>query len=235
MQALLTTGPQIIHVLKFKPDRYQRMFYLFNLLFTSIEIGVALSRGGDRFVDRNKDLCMTLRDAIITTEGGRTKCILPFYSLCVGLVGFDVAIALVDTIRNRGVNEYKNRRYIRPRWLTWKVTHSWNWTRAGCCLSGTTIWTLSVVVLEFFIIRNFHVYNGEQLSGQGYYTLENNWSYGQSIPVGAAVAGILFSFRGWLIQPGRPVKGKTDKRYGEGWFHRAARNWLNNYAKGISP
>jgi len=227
MQALLTTGPQVIHVCKFEPDKHQRGFYLINLLFTTIEIAVAFR--SSTFVDRNEDICSELQDAIITTERERIKCITPFYALCSFLVAFDFTVAIIDRRRNKNL-EFRKRRYIRPRWLTWMVTAPWSLKRVLFCLSGSIVWILSVIVLEVFIIGNFHRYV-DGLSA-GFYSLENEWSYGQSIPFAVALSGILFSLRSWVIQPGRPVKGKPDVRYGEGWLHFAARNWLN--AEGVS-
>ena len=227
MQALLTAGPQVIHDFKFEPARHQRGFYLVNLLFTTMEIAVAFR--SSTFVDRNEDICSGLQDAIISTQRERIKCITPFFAFCSFLVAFDFAVAIIDKRRNKGV-EFRKRRYIRPRWLTWNVTAPWSVKRVLFCLGGSIVWILSVIVLEVFIIEEFHRYVDGLTAG--FNTLENEWSYGQSIPFAVSLSGILFSLRSWVIQPGRPVKGKPDVRYGEGWLHAAARNWLN--AKGLS-
>jgi len=246
MQALLTTGGQVIHVVKFDPDRWGRLFYGVNVVFVTVEVGFLLHDGG---VSRNKDLCAGLMEAIRETQGGRLKCILPLYGLCIFLVLSDITVSTIDSHRNRGV-EFLRRKYIRPAWLTWKVTFHWTWIRYLCCLTGTLIWLLSVILLEEVVIAGFgrDVAQGGSADSR-YVTLDNEWSYGQGVPFGAAVVGILFSFRGWLIQPGRIVRNpgtasggvsgtgagdRGQRRYSEGWLHCAARTWLNEYATGIS-
>jgi hypothetical protein len=256
LQALLTNGPQVIHVFKFVPDRYERLFYSVNLLFTIMEFGVAFSTGG--FVDRKKDLCSGLKDAITATHLRRAKAASPFLSLCIVLVGFDVAVSVIDRWRNKGV-KYENRRYIRPHRLTWKVTY-WTALRIWVCLVGVVVWVMSVVTLEFFVVREFHLYV-QRLPG-GFYSLENTWSYGQWLPFAVAIVGILYMFRQWAIQPGQTIPDKKGKggenggkgeenqgkveenegerehgnenqntkkreRYGEGWPRMAARRWQN--------
>jgi hypothetical protein len=225
-QALLTNGPQIIHVFKHQRNKYETGFYLMNLLLTVVEFGSAFSRRG--FVDRNKGLCANLSDAIQATQKSRAVPIGIFLAICIALVGFDCTVVVVDRYRarqyranrNKGTIDQRKPQFFRPDWLTWKVTHVWTATRRVYCFFGLVIWIMSVFTGEFFVIHKFHDY--VQQGQANIFTYENEWSYGQLIPLGTAFVGVLYTFRQWMIQPPKR-SGKIT--YGEGPLHNAARRW----------
>lgn len=236
-QALLTNGPQVIQVFRHQRNKYETGFYLANLLLTVVEFGSAFSGSG--FVDRNKGLCADLSDAIQATQKSRVVPTGVFLAICIVLVGFDFTVAVVDRYRirqdrvqrrpNDNVTEQGKPRFLRPYRLTWKTTKSWTTIRRVYGLIGFVIWAMSVLTAELFVIQKFHDYI--QQHGGDIFTQENEWSYGQLIPLGTAFVGVLYTLRQWMIQP---RKFSDKKEYGEGCLRKAARIWEEAKMRSLS-
>jgi hypothetical protein len=142
-------------------------------------------------------MCPELLEGLEAVRQHRTNFTLP----CV-LIGITLALGLfsvnkIDVNLNKGTG-YRppaERNHVRPQYLTWKVSEL-SPQRAIVSIIAFAIFALSIIILEYSIIADFHYFMQQfpQISSN-----ENGWSYGQLIPVCSTFAAFCYAIRSWLI------------------------------------
>jgi hypothetical protein len=195
-EALLTNGFQLIHTLR-RLDRPHWKYFVINWGLTTVEFVFATTAGTTGLINRNLNECTSLKTGLKSQQAHRFSFTIFPYCIACFLCLADVLIWFIDGYRNRGKPESLFTRYIRPNWLIWD-DKIWNRSRLIICLVGFTWWTFSVITLEVFIIRDFHIYM-LQFSGSVSST-EDAWSYGQIMPLCCALVGFGYAIRQWFLE-----------------------------------
>ena len=190
-EALLTNGFQLIHTLK-RSDRPHRMFFVFNIHLTTVEFVFAFF-AYNGLIERNINICPALQEGFEATQMYRLGFTVFPYAGAIFLFFVDSLVWFIDAYRNK--NRPRAPRYIFPDWLVWdeKVRDK---RRIIICLIGLIWWIWSIITIEVFIIRDFHVYMRQFPDAT---SSEDAWSYGQIIPLCSSLVAFVYAVRTWFI------------------------------------
>jgi len=199
-EALLTNGFQLIHTLQ-RPYRPHRTYFALNIHLTTVEFVFLFVGTKDHFrglIDRNTNPCPALLQAMEDTQSYRLRwTVFPFagaWFLCL----LDSLIWFIDGYRNRRKSS-KSRwtKFFLPKWLVWDNT-KWTKSRILICGFGFLWWSFSLITLELFVIRNFHLYVQEFATNVT--SNEDVWSYGQLLALLVALSGFAYAIRTWFLE-----------------------------------
>ena len=191
-EALLTNGFQLIHTLK-RPDRPHSKYFVLNIHLTIVEFVFAFV-GYEGIIERNINICSALLEGFKATQMRRLGFTIFPFAGGILLVFVDVLVWFIDSYRNK--IRHRPVRYILPESLVWKQ-NEWDKKRKIICLIGLIWWIWSVITLEVFIIRDFHVYMRQFPNA---ISSEDAWSYGQIIPLCTALVAFVYAVRTWFIE-----------------------------------
>ena len=206
-EALLTNGFQLLHALK-RSDRPQMylMYFALNIHFTAVEFAFAFS-GYKGIIERNINICSALQEGFGATQMHRLGFTVFPFAGAILLFFFGFFVWFIDSYRNK--NRRRAPRYILPKWLVWEE-RVWDKRRKIICLIGLIWWIWSVITLEVFIIRDFHVYMRQLPDAT---SSEDAWSYGQIIPLCCSFVAFAYAVRTWFIEEMHPRAGTMVMSY----------------------
>jgi hypothetical protein len=194
-EALLTNGFQFIHVLK-RSDQPHWMYLLYfglNTKLTAVEFAFAFN-GYKGIIERNINICSALQKGFLATQMHRLGFTIFPFACAILLLFFGLLMRFIDAYRNK--NRPRTPRYILPKWLVWEE-RAWDERRKIICFIGLILWIWSVITLEVFIIRDFHVYMRQFPETT---SSEDAWSYGQIIPLCCSVFAFAYAVWTWFIE-----------------------------------
>lgn len=201
-EALLTDGFQWIYTLRRSDYRPHFKFFALNVHLTTVEFVFAFF-APTGLLERNINPCPALRMAFDATQLHRLQFTIVPFSVAAFLSFVELLVWFIDEYRNKR-RPKPFTKYILPNWLVWEE-EVWDKRRIIIGIVGIVWWAFSVITLEIFIIRDFHLYM-RQFSGS-VISNEDTWTYGQLLPFFIALAGFLYAVSTWFIEVMRPVAG----------------------------